>query len=48
VCGNLQNVSKNRFSNSQNYNFDYVLVQSNGKVEREPEPDEYYDEDDNN
>lgn len=41
-------VSKNRFSNSQNYNFDYVLVQSNGKVEREPEPDEYYDEDDNN
>jgi len=41
-------VSKNRFSNSQNYNFDYVLVQSNGKAEREPEPDEYYDEDDNN
>jgi hypothetical protein len=41
-------VSKNRFSNSQNYNFDYVLVQSNGKVEREPEPDEYYDGDDNN
>jgi len=41
-------VSKNRFSNSQNYNFDYILVQSNGKVEREPEPDEYYDEDDNN
>ena len=41
-------VSKNRFSNSQNYNFDYVLVQSNGQVEREPEPDEYYDEDDNN
>ena len=40
-------VSRNRFSNSQNYNFDYVLVQSNGKVEREPEPDEYYDEDDN-
>jgi hypothetical protein len=41
-------VSRNRFSNSQNYNFDYVLVQSNGQVEREPEPDEYYDEDDNN
>ena len=40
-------VSRNRFSNSQNYNFDYVLVQSNGKVEREPEQDEYYDEDDN-
>ena len=40
-------VSKNRFSNSQNYNFDYVLVQSNGKVERDPEPDEYFDEDDN-
>ena len=41
-------VSKNRFSNSQNYNFDYVLVQSNGQVERDPEPDEYFDEDDNN
>jgi hypothetical protein len=41
-------VSKSRFSNSQNYNFDYVLVQSNGQVEREPEPDEYFDEDDNN
>jgi hypothetical protein len=40
-------VSRNRFSNSQNYNFDYVLVQSNGQVEREPEPDEYFDEDDN-
>ena len=40
-------VSKSRFSNSQNYNFDYVLVQSNGQVEREPEPEEYFDEDDN-
>lgn len=40
-------VSRNRFSNSQNYNFDYVLVQSNGQVERDPEPDEYFDEDDN-
>jgi hypothetical protein len=33
-------VRGNRFSNSQNYNFDYILVQSNGQVERdEPEPE---------
>jgi hypothetical protein len=38
------NVYKNRFSNSQNYNFDYVLVQSNGQVEKERENDEYEDE----
>lgn len=36
---------KGRFSNSQNYNFDYVLVQSSGRVQREEEPEEeYYDE----
>jgi hypothetical protein len=39
---------KGRFSNSQSYNYDFTLVQSNGAVEREPEPDEEflnYDED---
>jgi hypothetical protein len=41
------NVRENRFSNSQNYNFDYVLVQSNGQVERdEPEPEMEPDWDD--
>jgi hypothetical protein len=43
------NDGKGRFSNSQSYNFDYILVQSNGAVEREQEPeqewDESYDED---
>ena len=40
-------VRGNRFSNSQNYNFDYVLVQSNGRVERdEPEPEMEPDWDD--
>jgi len=40
------NVYKGRFSNSDRYNFDYVLVQSSGLVEREPEPEEeYYDDD---
>ena len=40
--------NKGRFSNSQSYNYDFTLVQSNGAVEREPEPDEEflnYDED---
>ena len=37
------NVNKGRFSNSENWNYDYILVQSSGLVEREPE----YDEDDN-
>ena len=37
------NVNKGRFSNSENWNYDYTLVQSSGLVEREPE----YDEDDN-
>jgi hypothetical protein len=36
---------KGRFSNSQNYNFDYTLVQSSGLVERESEV-EYEDDDD--
>lgn len=42
------NEFKNRFSNSQSYNYDYILVQSNGAVEREREPDEdevYFDDD---
>ena len=33
-------VRKGRFSNSNHYNFDYVLVQSSGLVEREQEPEE--------
>jgi len=46
------NFDKGRFSNSDSYNFDYILVQSSGAMEREREPDEdemlYFDEDDNN
>jgi hypothetical protein len=46
----LYNVAKKRFSNSTEYNFDYTLVQSNGAVERqeepEPEPDWYEDDED--
>jgi hypothetical protein len=46
------NFEKGRFSNSDSYNFDYILVQSSGAVEREREPDEdeemlYFDEDEN-
>jgi hypothetical protein len=46
------NFDKGRFSNSDSYNFDYILVQSSGAMEREErEPDEdemlYFDEDDN-
>jgi len=42
------NEEKGRFSNSQSYNYDFTLVQSNGAVEREREPeDEWFDEDDN-
>jgi hypothetical protein len=37
---------KGRFSNSQNYNFDYTLVQSSGLVERESEVEYEDDEDD--
>jgi hypothetical protein len=49
----LFNFDKGRFSNSDSYNFDYILVQSSGAMEREErEPDEdemlYFDEDDNN
>jgi hypothetical protein len=41
------NVRKNRFSNSQSFNFDYVLVQSNGQVERdEPEQEPDWEDDD--
>ena len=36
------NEEKGRFSNSQSYNYDFTLVQSNGAVEREPEPDEEF------
>lgn len=42
-------VSKRRFSNSQAWNFDYCLVQSNGQVEREEDIEEpYYGEEDDN
>ena len=38
------NEDKGRFSNSQSYNYDFTLVQSNGAVERELEEDEvFYD-----
>jgi len=43
-------VSKKRFSNSDCFRFDYVLVQSSGERERheeEPEEEAQYDEDDN-
>lgn len=35
-----------RFSNSDSYSFDYILVQSNGQTEREQEPEEqdWYDD----
>jgi hypothetical protein len=44
------NVDKKRFSSSDGFKFDYVLIQSNGATEREeevedPEP-EYWDDDD--
>lgn len=40
------NPLKGRFSNSQNYNYDYTLVQSSGRVEREEETDTEEDWDD--
>jgi hypothetical protein len=40
------NEFKNRFSNSQSYDYDYTLIQSNGAVEREQEPDEEFLPDD--
>lgn len=40
------NENKGRFSNSDRYNFDYILIQSNGKVRRDPE-EEFYDDDEN-
>ena len=44
------NQYKARFSNSDYYDFSYVLTQSNGEVERErdPEQDEYWDDDEQN
>ena len=42
------NENKGRFSNSQSYNYDFTLVQSNGAVEREPEPEEEWFDEDNN
>jgi len=43
------NQFKGRFSNSDYYDFSYVLTQSNGDVERErePEQDEYWDDEQN-
>jgi len=38
---------KGRFSNSQSYNYQYILVQSSGRVERESEPEEEFYDDDN-
>lgn len=40
------NEFRNRFSNSQSYDYDYTLIQSNGAVEREQEPDEEFLPDD--
>ena len=40
------NENKGRFSNSDRYNFDYILIQSNGKVRRDPE-EEFWDDDEN-
>ena len=37
--------SKGRFSNSESYNFDYILVQSNGSVEKEQQEEEWFDDD---
>lgn len=42
------NEEKGRFSNSQSYNYDFTLVQSNGAVEREHEPEEEWFDEDNN
>jgi hypothetical protein len=36
--------SKGRFSNSDRYNFDHILIQSNGRCERESESEELFDE----
>lgn len=37
--------NKSRLSNSDSYNFDYTLIQSNGQLERDPEPDEEFHDD---
>lgn len=33
-----------RFSNTDRFGFDYVLTQSNGQYERDPEPEEFYED----
>jgi hypothetical protein len=38
------NISKGRFSNSDHYNFDHVLVQSSGRTHREEEEELYEDD----
>lgn len=38
------NTYRGRFSNSENWNYDYVLIQSNGSYEREPSTEENYDD----
>ena len=35
---------KGTLSNSRKWNYDYILIQSNGSVEPEPEPDPEWDE----
>ncbi len=42
------NEGKSRFSNDENYYFNHILVQSNGRMDREPEPspEMEFDEDD--
>ena len=40
------NCHKGRFSNSQNYNYDYTLIQSSGLVEREQEQEQEEGDDD--
>jgi hypothetical protein len=41
------NPGRNRFSNSEYYDYSYKLVQSNGQVERESEPEEEFWEEEN-
>ena len=38
------NVYKGRFSNTDRFSFDYILVQSNGEYERQPEPEDFYED----
>ncbi len=41
------NCYKGRFSNSDRFGFDYILIQSNGQYERNPEPEEEFYDDEN-